>query len=159
MTQSRLLFAASAALLLVAAAPAHAQLAGKKVLIVNSYHEGYAWSDGEEKSARLVLEGAGFTVAEAAGGEEALSEVTERNLAVGLLLTDVVMPRMGGKELAQRLRQRLPGVKVLYTSGYTADVISHHGILETGLDYLEKPFSSLDLLKKVREILDRRDGP
>ena len=65
------------------------------------------------------------------------------------------MPRMSGKELARRLREIFPKVRVLYASGYTGNVISQHGILEAGLDFLQKPFSSTELLAKVREILDR----
>jgi len=105
--------------------------------------------------ARIALEGAGYSVIEASGAEEALSAVSERNASVALLITDVVMPRMPGVELARKLGEISSKVRVLYTSGYTANVISHHGILEAGLDYLEKPFSSLELLRKVREILDR----
>ena len=74
---------------------------------------------------------------------------------VALLITDVVMPRMSGRELARRLQEISPKVRVLYVSGYTANVISHHGILEAGVDFLQKPFSSLEFLTKVREILDR----
>jgi two-component system cell cycle sensor histidine kinase/response regulator CckA len=106
--------------------------------------------------SRIALEEAGYIVIEASGGEEALSDVLTRSITVELLVTDVVMPRMSGKELAHKLEQMCPGVGVLYASGYTANVISHHGILEAGLDFLQKPFSSTELLTKVREILDRR---
>jgi PAS domain S-box-containing protein len=105
--------------------------------------------------ARIALEEAGYVVIEASGGEEALTDVATRNIAVELLVTDVVMPRMSGKELSLKLREICPGARVLYASGYTANVISHHGILEAGVDYLQKPFSSLEFLIKVREILDR----
>jgi signal transduction histidine kinase len=105
--------------------------------------------------ARIMLEAAGYVVMDAPGGEEALSIAAARWVAVSLLVTDVVMPRMSGKELARRLQEMSPAVRVLYVSGYTADVISNHGILDTGVDYLQKPFSSYELLNKVREILDR----
>jgi CheY-like chemotaxis protein len=105
--------------------------------------------------ARIALEEAGYVVIEASGGEEALSGVLGRNITVELLVTDVVMPRMSGKELARKLEEMRPGVRVLYVSGYTANVISHHEILDAGLDFLQKPFSSTELLRKVREILDR----
>jgi CheY-like chemotaxis protein len=105
--------------------------------------------------ARIALEGAGYSVIEASGAEEALSEVSEHNVSVALLVTDVVMPRITGIELARKLGEISPKVRVLYMSGYTANVISHHGILHAGTDYLEKPFSSLEFLSKVREILDR----
>ena len=105
--------------------------------------------------ARIALEEAGYVVIEASGGEEALADVVARSIKVALLITDVVMPRMGGKELARRLQAISPKVRVLYASGYTTNVISHHGILEAGVDYLQKPFSSLEFLTKVREILDK----
>ena len=105
--------------------------------------------------ARIALEEAGYIVIEASVGDEALSDVVARNMTVAMLVTDVVMPRMSGKELAGKLEEICPGVRVLYVSGYTANVISHHGILEAGLDFLQKPFSSIELLTKVREILDR----
>ena len=105
--------------------------------------------------AKIALQDAGYLVIEASGGEEALSDVSARNIAVELLVTDVVMPRMSGKELARTLERTCPRARVLYVSGYTADVISHHGILEAGVDYLQKPFSSFEFLTKVREILDR----
>ena len=104
--------------------------------------------------AKIMLEAAGYVVMEASGGEEALSVVSANRGAVALLITDVVMPRMGGSELARRLQESYPRLKVLYVSGYTADVISHRGILEAGVNYLQKPFKSLDFLTKVREILD-----
>ena len=105
--------------------------------------------------ASIALEEAGYVVIEASGGEEALADVLARSITVELLVTDVVMPRMSGKELSLRLKRFSPKVRVLYISGYTANVISHHGILEAGVDYLQKPFSSLEFLTKVREILDR----
>ncbi len=105
--------------------------------------------------ARIALQEAGYVVIEASGGEEALSDLFARSSAVALLVTDVVMPRMSGKELSLKLKEIWPNVRVLYASGYTANVISHHGILDTGVDFLQKPFSSLELLAKVREILDR----
>ncbi|MGA2642917.1 MAG: PAS domain S-box protein, partial [Spirochaetia bacterium] len=105
--------------------------------------------------ARITLEEAGYVVIEASRGEEALSDVRARRIMVDLLVTDVVMPRMSGKKLAQELGEACPGVRVLYVSGYTANVISHHEILDAGLDFLQKPFSSAELLVKVREILDR----
>jgi PAS domain S-box-containing protein len=104
---------------------------------------------------RMALQEAGYVVFEASGGEEALSEVLSHKITVALLVTDIVMPRMSGKELAHKLQEIFPMMKVLYVSGYTADVISHHGILDTHVDYLQKPFRAFDFLTKVREILDR----
>jgi len=105
--------------------------------------------------ARIALEKAGYVVKEASGGEEALTDVLARNTSVALLVTDLVMPRMNGKELARRLQELSPKVRVLYVSGYTTEVLSHHGVLEPGVDFMQKPFSSSELLTKVREILDR----
>ena len=106
------------------------------------------------KVAAIILQAAGYVVMKASGGEEALSVASARGTSIALLITDVVMPRMGGIELANRLQKSCPRLKVLYVSGYTADVISHHGILEAGVNYVQKPFKSLDFLTKVREILD-----
>ena len=106
--------------------------------------------------AGIALEKAGYVVAKASGGDEALAAVLTRKIPVALLVTDVVMPRMSGKELARRLQEIFPKVRVLYISGYTEKVVSDHGILEAGLDFLQKPFSSNELLIKVREILDRK---
>jgi DNA-binding response OmpR family regulator len=105
---------------------------------------------------RAVLEQEGYVVIEAAGGEEALSEILSRGIKVALLVTDVVMPRMSGRELARKLEDICPEAKILFVSGYAANAIVHHDILDSGLDYMQKPFSSRDFLRKVREILDRQ---
>ena len=104
--------------------------------------------------AKIILETAGYVVMEASDGEEALSMASASGTTVALLVTDVVMPTMSGSELARRVQKSHPRLKVLYISGYTADVISHHGILKAGMNYLQKPFKSLEFLTKVREILD-----
>ena len=72
-----------------------------------------------------------------------------------MILTDVVMPGMSGRELAERLQQIHPEAKVLYMSGYTDNAIAHHGILEPGINFIQKPFTVEGLAKKVREVLDR----
>jgi two-component system cell cycle sensor histidine kinase/response regulator CckA len=106
--------------------------------------------------ARTVLEKNGYLVIEAAGGMSALARVATREHEVDLLVTDVVMPQMGGRELARNLAHISPHVKVLYVSGYTGNAIQHHAILEQGADFLQKPFSSRELLAKVRQLLDAR---
>jgi YesN/AraC family two-component response regulator len=73
---------------------------------------------------------------------------------IHLLLTDVVMPQMGGRGLAERLAVLRPGTKVLYMSGYTDDAIAHHGNLAPGTHFIAKPFSAADLAAKVREVLE-----
>jgi CheY-like chemotaxis protein len=106
--------------------------------------------------ALRLLRQQGYTVLEAANGVEALHVAQEHGgEKIHLLLTDVVMPQMGGKELADQLKIFRPDVKVLYTSGYTDDAIVHHGVLEPGTHFLQKPFSLKTLSHKVREILDR----
>ena len=72
-----------------------------------------------------------------------------------LLITDVVMPEMNGRELAEQLSAIRPNLKCLYMSGYTADVIAHRGILNEGVDFIQKPFGSDELAAKVRQVLDR----
>jgi len=95
-------------------------------------------------------------VLEAANGEEALHVARQHaGERIHLLLTDVFMPRMGGKALAEQFMSERPGVKVLLVSGYADNAISHHhGTFDPGMDFLQKPFSSADLAHKVREVLD-----
>ena len=100
-----------------------------------------------------ALKSLGYGVVESAGPMDALG-LLERGQAVSLLFTDVVMPEISGRELADRARQRIPGLKVLYTTGYTRNAIVHNGILDPGTNLLTKPFSVDDLAAKVRQILD-----
>jgi CheY-like chemotaxis protein len=97
----------------------------------------------------------GYTVIVAIDGEEALRLATVRRTeTVHLLLTDVVMPHIGGQKLAERLRETRPGLRVLFMSGYTdRDVFDEH-LVGTGIGFLQKPFTPLALLRKVREVLD-----
>jgi len=113
--------------------------------------------EDEEALRKVILRAlvaAGYTVMMANDGDEAL-QVCERHTGeLHLVLTDVVMPRMSGNELARRLAEKRPTTRVLYMSGYTENAISHHGILDEGTHFLAKPFSVTGLLQKVREVLD-----
>ena len=103
---------------------------------------------------RQVLERQGYTVIEAAGGDAALQLAAAHAGPIHLLLTDVVMPGLSGRQVAERLAIRRPEMRVLYASGYTDDSIVRHGILEEGIAYLQKPFTPESLARKVRTVLD-----
>jgi two-component system cell cycle sensor histidine kinase/response regulator CckA len=106
--------------------------------------------------AARVLHGHGYTLLEAVNGDEALRLAQEHaGEEIHLLLTDVVMPKMGGKELADRLKILWPDIRVLFTSGYTDNAIVQHGVLNPGIHFLQKPFSPEALARKVREVLER----
>lgn len=108
---------------------------------------------------RASLAAYGYTVLDAASAEEALGLLAQHAGPLDLLLTDVVLKGDSGRTLADRLLAQRPGVKVLYMSGYTDNVISHHGVLEPGLVFLQKPFTPAALARKVREALESRpDG-
>jgi PAS domain S-box-containing protein len=104
--------------------------------------------------AQTVLEKNGYTVMGASGGSEALATIELRKCGVDLLVTDVVMPQMSGKELMQKLLGACPTVKVLFVSGYAGEAIIQQGVLDPGINFMQKPFSSMEFLKKIREILD-----
>ena len=107
------------------------------------------------KLGRKVLTANGYTVLVAANGRDAEQVAGQHDGAIHLLVTDVVMPGMNGREVAQRLAGTRAGIKVLYLSGYTDDAIVHHGVLEPGVAFLQKPFTPAVLGRKVREVLDR----
>src|SRR5438477_7042753 len=104
--------------------------------------------------ARQALERQGYTVLAAPSGADALALAAQHGATIDLLLTDVVMPGMSGRDLADRLTAQRPGIRVLYMSGYTDNAIVRHGMLEPGLAYLQKPFRPDALVRKVREVLD-----
>jgi len=104
--------------------------------------------------ARNLLERLGYTVLAAANAEEALALVRKHAIPIHLLVADVVMPGESGRQLGRRLAELRPETRVLYVSGYTDEVIVHHGMLEPGLNYLQKPFTPGALARKVREVLD-----
>ena len=111
--------------------------------------------DSLRKLARTVLKQRGYKVLEAENGEDALRVSEAHDGSIDLLITDVVMPKMGGKEVAERLQPLYPQMKVIYMSGYTDNAIVHHGVLAPGLNFFEKPFTPESLALKVREVLDK----
>jgi nitrogen-specific signal transduction histidine kinase/ActR/RegA family two-component response regulator len=103
-----------------------------------------------------VLEAQGYNVLRANNGQDALCVAREHKGApIRLVVTDVIMPLMGGKVMAEWLKTTCPGIKVIFTSGYTDATIAHHGMLETGVEFLSKPYTSATLARKVREVLDQ----
>jgi len=110
--------------------------------------------DVVRESAARILRSGGYTVLEAEGGQTALNLCRQREETIHLLLTDVLMPHMNGDELARRVREVLPGIRVLYTSGYTDNIIDPKNALAQG-EFLQKPFNMSTLLQKVREVLDK----
>ncbi|OLD94151.1 MAG: hybrid sensor histidine kinase/response regulator [Gemmatimonadetes bacterium] len=131
------------------AAPKHAPVASLRgtetVLLVED-------EDAVRAVARQVLARYGYAVIEVAGPEEALA-LTETTQGVDLLLTDIVMPGVGGRALAAQFTARRPGTRVLFMSGYPDAAIGRHQMLERGLAFLQKPFSAEALARKVREVL------
>jgi CheY-like chemotaxis protein len=104
--------------------------------------------------AREMLERHGYTILEAPDGATALGLAGQHQGEIQLLLTDVVMPDVSGRELADRLVKLRPQMKVLFMSGYTDDAIVRHGVLQEGIAYLQKPFTRDSLARKVRKVLD-----
>ena len=105
---------------------------------------------------KMVLESLGYQVLAASSPVEALRLAKERAGGIHLLLTDVVMPEMTGRDLANELAILYPTLKKLFMSGYTGNIIAHHGLLDEGVNFIQKPFSSQVLATKVREVLDRQ---
>jgi PAS domain S-box-containing protein len=120
---------------------------GETVLLVED-------EDAVRMAVRKALSRAGFNVVEARNGEEALQRWRERS-AVDLVVSDLVMPEMGGRELATKLREEAPRLKVLFTSGYTDDAGIRQGALAAGMGFLSKPFTPEALVRKAREMLDQ----
>jgi PAS domain S-box-containing protein len=114
--------------------------------------------DGVRALVRQVLCAQGYAVLEARDGTEALWLAEQHRGRVDLLLTDVVMPGLDGRALAERLGGRYPGLKVLYLSGYTDDAVVRRGVRQERVHFLQKPFSPADLARKVREVLDGLAG-
>ncbi len=105
------------------------------------------------KAIRKGLEQSGYSVLESANASQALAVVESHKGSIDLVLTDVVMPGMSGRELGDKLRFLRPEARVVYMSGYTDDAIGEHGFLEPGMHFLQKPFTSEELLGKLRQAL------
>jgi CheY-like chemotaxis protein len=106
--------------------------------------------------ARSVLETQGYKVLSASNGQEALHTARDhKESPIRLVVTDVIMPQMGGKVMAEWLKTANPDLKILFTSGYTEEAITRHGVLETGVEFLPKPYTPATLVLKVREMLDK----
>jgi two-component system cell cycle sensor histidine kinase/response regulator CckA len=103
--------------------------------------------------ATLILRQQGYQVQESGNAFEAL-ELIRKSAPFNLVLTDVIMPQMSGKALCDQIMSQRPHTKVLLMSGYTDDALAHHGVLDEGLSFLEKPFSPAQLTRKVRDVLD-----
>lgn len=110
--------------------------------------------DGLRELTRECLESRGFVVLEARDGKTALEVAEHHSAAIHLLLTDLVMPGMSGRDVAVQILLSRPDTKLLYMSGYTHDLVTRHGVLEAGTALIEKPFSIESLLSKVRDVLD-----
>ena len=106
------------------------------------------------KLGKRVLEKQGYHVLTADTPGKALQLAGSVNGAIDLLLVDVVMPEMNGRELAQKMAARFPDIKTLFMSGYTANVIAHQGVLDEGINFIQKPLSTQELALKIRTILD-----
>jgi DNA-binding response OmpR family regulator len=110
------------------------------------------------KMTTMMLERQGYAVLAASTPGESLRLADTYAGRIDLLITDVVMPEMNGRDLARNLLALYPNLKRLFMSGYTADVIAHHGVLDPGVHFIQKPFSTKDLAAKVRQVLER-DAP
>jgi CheY-like chemotaxis protein len=116
--------------------------------------------EGVRGLTRQLLQRHGYTVLEAENGQEALGLCERYSANIHLLLTDVVLAaQMSGRELVERLLPLRPEMKVLYMSGYSDEAIVHHGVLAPGTAFLQKPFTTESLMRKLREVLDRKKTP
>ena len=123
-------------------------MAGEVVLVVE-----------DENSVRYImartLRECGYTVLEAAGGPQALEILQEQSAPVNLIIADLVMPEISGRELAERMLERWPDVPILFTSGYTGLFVVQRGLLDEGQEFIQKPIAPDMLAKRVREMLDK----
>jgi CheY-like chemotaxis protein len=110
--------------------------------------------DAVRALTRHALQSFGYTVLEASGGADAIEICEHSALTIDLVVSDVVVPTISGRELIERLRQIRPDIGVLYVSGYTDDEVARQGVLEAGVAFLQKPFTPKALAAKIREVLD-----
>jgi CheY-like chemotaxis protein len=129
-------------------APAAEQQGGETVLLAEDDRD-------VRRLTKMVLENFGYRVIEAVDGEDAVAKFNEQNAAIDLLVFDVIMPKKNGKDAYLAIRQTRPDIKVLFTSGYTADIIHQKGILDPDMVFIMKPISPTMLLGKIREVLDK----
>jgi len=104
---------------------------------------------------RMMLERKGYSVLPAATPGAAIALAKTHADKIHLLMSDVVMPEMNGRDLAGQITALYPDIRLLFMSGYTANVIAHHGVLDQGVAFIQKPFSMVDMTEKVREVLDK----
>jgi CheY-like chemotaxis protein len=123
---------------------------GETVLLVED-------EDSVRNLASAILNENGYRVLQAKDGEQALGIAREFPDAIHVLITDIVMPQVSGRQLAEAIKSLRPSIQVLYMSGYTDDIISHHGELDSGTAFLQKPFSAKAFINKIVELLARRD--
>ena len=126
-----------------------ALLGNESILVVED-------DEGVRNLLSTALKDLGYTVNEAVNGKKALDFLNQKNVKVDLLITDLIMPEMNGKELASKIEKVFPEIKVLFTSGYTEDQIVNSGSLIRGVNFLQKPYSLQALAKKVREVLEAK---
>jgi CheY-like chemotaxis protein len=131
----------------VPAEPAAALRGAETVLVAED-------EDGVRELLRKVLGDHGHAVLEARHGRDALLVAERYERPIDLLIADVVMPELGGGELVERLLTRRPNLKVLYISGYTNDEVVRRGVRRTEAHFLQKPFTAVELMRKVRQVLD-----
>ena len=108
--------------------------------------------EGVRNFISTALKGLGYNITEAINGKKAIDLLKKNEIKIDLVITDLVMPEMNGKELAVEVEKILPGTRILFTSGYTEDHIVSSGSLDKGINFLQKPYTMQALAKKIREV-------